>query len=55
MSRNYPRKDGVECVEKHKSKPGIVDRTSKGHFQSMSQRPPGITTNLELEVRTRER
>lgn len=55
MNRNYPRKDGVEYVEKHNSKPGIVDRPSKGHFQSMSQCPPGITTTLELEVRIRER
>lgn len=48
MHRNYPGKDGVGRVEKCKSKPGIVDRTSKGPFQSLSQCIPGITTNLEV-------
>ena len=30
MNRNYPGKEGVGGVEKQKSKPGIVNRTSNG-------------------------
>lgn len=32
MNGNYPGKDGVRHVKKHKSKPEIENRTSKGPF-----------------------
>lgn len=32
INRNYPGKDGVWYVKKHKGKPGIEDRISKGPF-----------------------
>lgn len=35
MNRNYLGNNRVGRVEKHKSKPGIVDKTSKGPFSIM--------------------
>lgn len=49
MNRNYPRKDGVECVEKHKSKPGIAKAIFNQCHSVLPELQPIWSQKLELE------